>query len=173
MITPSTSVGLCPVREASRLTARILWRQVGRTGQGDQGIGVDRIADHQNLDVAMGRLVQGPTLHRKNIGVDLQQITPLHPWPSRPSPNQKHHVGIGKRGNGIAVTTDTMQQWCGAVGQFHGHAVERPEQRGHLQQAERDGLLWPEQIPGDQPEQQGIADLSRRPRDCDFDRSLH
>ena len=66
-----------------------------------------------------------------------------------------------------------MKEGRGAIRQFHGHAIKKAHSGGGLQQTQVYGLIVSQQISGDQPEQQRVADLAGRTGNRDFDRGFH
>src|SRR5690606_29696947 len=67
---------------------------VGRVALGDQGVGVGRVADHQNLDVTAGDVVDRFALYREDGGVGFQQVLALHARATRTGTDQQGEVGI-------------------------------------------------------------------------------
>src|SRR5690606_3385604 len=61
---------------------------VRRVALGDQGVGVGRVADYQNLDVAAGDVVDRLALYREDGGVGFQQVLALHARATRTGTDQ-------------------------------------------------------------------------------------
>src|SRR5690606_9163053 len=66
---------------------------VRRVALGDQGVGVGRVADYQNLDVADGDVVDRLALYREDGGVGFQQILALNARAARTRTDQQGEVG--------------------------------------------------------------------------------
>src|SRR5271157_2637569 len=63
-----------------------------------------------------------------------------------------------------------MQQGKSTIPQFQRTSLEQVEPLGKVQQSERDGLFLPEQSAVGDPEEQGVSDPTRCPRNRDMNR---
>ena len=72
---------------------------------------------------------------------------------------------------GVVGLDDAGEQREGAVVELHGHAVERLERRGDLEQLQDHGLIGAEHRAAGDAEQQAVADLAGGAGDGDADGS--
>ena len=103
----------------------VLCRQIRRRLHRDVGIGIGRVADHQNFDVTRGNGIQGLALHGEDLGVFQQQILAFHARSARTGADQQSDVDVFECDHRIIGTDHAGQQRERAVFQFHHHALER------------------------------------------------
>ena len=140
-------------------------------GLGDQGVGVGRVADDEDLDVALGAARQRLALRLEDAAVRRQQVGALHARLARHRADEQGDVGVAERDVGVVGAHDLGQQREGAVVELHLHALERAERRRDLEQLEDDGGVRAEHRAGGDAEQQAVADLAGGPGDGDADGS--
>src|SRR5690606_1174110 len=133
---------------------------VRRVALGDQGVGVGRVADYQNLDVTAGDVVDRLALYREDGGVGFQQVLALHARATRTGTDQQGEVGILECDFRVVGLHDAGEQRERAIFQFHGDAFQRFQCRGDFQQLQDNRLVRAEHGAGGNAEQQGIADLA-------------
>ncbi len=100
-------------------------RQIRRGVHGDVGIGVGRIADHDDAHVAGGDFVERPPLLDEDLGVVHQQVLALHARSAGLGADQQGVVHVLERHIGIAGADHVDQQRESAVFELHHHALER------------------------------------------------
>ena len=101
----------------------VLGRQVGGGFHGDVGVGVGRIADHQDFNVAASDFVQCRALNGEDLCVGLQQVGTFHAGAARTGTHQDGDVGVFEGDFGVVGGNHAVEQWEGAVLQFHHHAL--------------------------------------------------
>ena len=84
-------------------------------GGGDQGIGVARVADDQDLDVFLGVLGDGLALNGEDGAVGAQQVGTLHALGARAGTDQQADVGVLEGDVRIVRRDHAGQQREGAV----------------------------------------------------------
>jgi hypothetical protein len=140
---------------------------VGRVVEGDEGVGVGRVADHQHLDVGGRGLGDGLALGGEDGAVGREQVGALHALLARHGPHQQRVVDALEGLAGIVGADDPGQQREGAVLELHAYAVEGADRLGDLQQVEDHGLVVAQHLPARDPEQEGVADLACSTGDSD------
>ena len=156
----------CHRREPTRV-------EVGCVRHRDQGVGVGRVADDEDLDVALGGTRQRRALRLEDPAVGRQQIGALHPRLARHRADEQCHVGVTERDVGVVGAHDVGEQREGAVVELHPHTLERTERRRDLEQLQGDGRVGPEHRAGGDAEQEGVADLAGGSGDGDAYRCCH
>ena len=141
--------------------------EVGGVALGDQGVGVRRVADDEDLDVTLGAARQRLALRLEDPAVGRQQVGALHPLLARHRPDEQGDVGVAERRVGVVGAHDVGEQREGAVVEFHAHAFEGAERRGDLEQLQGDRGVGSEHRAGGDAEQQAVADLAGSPGDGD------
>ena len=84
-------------------SGEVFRRDVGCGLHGDVGVGIGRIADDEDFDVAMGNFVQRRALYFENFSVGVQQVGALHALRTRARTNQEGDVGIFEGDFGVVV----------------------------------------------------------------------
>src|SRR5690554_2441818 len=151
----------------------LLGIQVRRVAGGDQGVGVGRVAHHQDLDVAAGVVVQGLALHGEDRRVGFQQVLALHARAAGTRADQQGEVGVLEGDVGIVGGDDVLHQRKGAVVQLHHHTLEGFHGRGDLEQLQDDRLVLAQHVAGGDAEGEGVADLAGSAGDGNTDGLFH
>ena len=147
--------------------------QVGRIFHCDQGIGIGRVADDEDLDVPLRMLVQCPALYAEDFGIAQQQVCALHSRTARPGADQDGKVRIFESDVGVSTGHHPGQRRKSAVIQFHHYAVQCRQRRWDLKKLQDHRLILTQQLSGGNPEQQGITDLTGCPRHGNPYRGFH
>ena len=147
--------------------------EVGGVALGDQRIGVRRVADDEDLDVALGAARQRLALRLEDPAVGRQQVGALHALLARHRPDEQGDVGVAERRVGIVGAHDVGEQREGAVVELHPHAFEGAEGRRDLEQLQGDRSVGTEHRTGGDAEQQAVADLAGSPGDGDANGFSH
>ena len=90
----------------ARHRGEALGRDVRRVGLRDQGVGVGRVADDQDLDVVRRVGVDGLALRLEDRAVGLEQVGALHALGARARADQQADVGAVERLVGIGGDVD-------------------------------------------------------------------
>ncbi len=147
--------------------------EVGGIALGDQSIGVGRVADDEDLDVAFGAARQRLALGLEDAAVRRQQVRALHPLLARHRPDEEGDIGVTERRVGIVGAGDLRQQRERAVVELHANALEGAERRSDLQQLQGNRGVGSEHRAGGDAEQQAVADLAGSPGDGDAYGCVH
>jgi hypothetical protein len=128
----------------------------------DQRVGIGRVADHEDLHVARGDLVQRLALGHEDGAIGLQQVLALHAGAARARTHQQRHVHVLERGLRVRGAHHRLQQREGAVVELHHHALQRLLRLlvGDLEQLQDHRLVLAEHLAAGDPEQQAVADLA-------------
>ena len=137
---------------------------------GDQGVGVGRVADDEDLDVALGAPRQRLALRLEDAAVGRQQVGSA-PCPALRgiAPTSRATSASPNATSASSVHTIVGEQRERAVVELHAHALERAERRRDLEQLQGDGRVRPEHRAGGDAEQQAVADLAGGAGDGDTD----
>ena len=138
---------------------------VGGIVHGDQAIGVAGVPDHQHADVGSGVLLYCPALSGKDLAVDAEQVSPLHPGLAGNASHEQGPVGSPEAFVEVTGGADVLEKRKGAVVQFHDDSLESLHAGLDLDQVEGDGLIRAEDGPGGDAEKKGVADLTGCPSD--------
>ena len=120
---------------------------VGRVVHGDEGVGVGRVADHEDAHVGGGVVAEGLALHGEDGAVGLEQVLALHALRAGAGADEQRVVDVAEGLVGVVGLHDAGQQREGAVLELHGHALERVERRRDLEQLQDDRLVGPSMAP--------------------------
>ena len=101
----------------------IFRRDVGCGFHGDVGVGIGRIADDEDFNVAIGNFVQRRALYFENFAIGVQQVGALHALGTRARSNQEGDVGIFEGDFGVVCGEDVGKEREGAILHFHNHAA--------------------------------------------------
>ena len=126
----------------------------------DEGVGVGRVADHEDLDVVGRAARERRALRGEDRAVGLEQVAALHALRAGPRADQQGDVRAVERLVGIVGLDHAGQQREGAVVELHRHALERAERGRDLQQLQDHGLVGPEQLAAGDAEQEAVTDLA-------------
>jgi len=149
--------------------AEALARHIRGVRHRDQRVGVGRVADHENMQIA-GRVgVERLPLGLEDAAIGLQQVGALHPGTARASANQQGDVDAIEGDVWIVADVDARKQREGAVGQLHRRPLGGGERRRYLQQTERHRRVGAEHRPARDAKQDRVADLAGGAGDGDFD----
>ena len=141
--------------------------------QGDQRVGVGRVARDQDLDVVRGVVVQRAALRLEDGPVGLEQVAALHALAAGARADEEGEVHAVEDLVGVVARHDGVEQRVGAVVELHDDTLERLQRRGDLEQAQLDRLVRAEQLPARDPEQQAVADLPSGSGDGDLHGCAH
>src|SRR5690554_72648 len=147
--------------------------QVGCGLHRDVGVGVGRVADHQNLDVAVGHLVQCAALNGKDFGVGGQQVRALHALGAWAGAYQNGDLGVLESNFRVVGSNHAGQQREGAVLQFHHDAFQCVLGLWQVQQLQDDRLVLAQHFATGDAEQQGVTDLTSCAGDSNTYGSFH
>ena len=137
-----------------------LVRDVGSVVHRDQAVRVRRVAHDEHFHVIGGRVVQRLALDGEDLAVLAQQLGALHALRPRPRADQQRDVDAVERVVRVVVQIEPGQQRKGAVDQLHRDAIQRAHRGRNLEQAQIDGLVGAEQLPGGDAEDEAVADLT-------------
>src|SRR5690606_36192267 len=105
--------------------------------------------------------------------VDLDQVAALHALRTRPRADEQRPVDAVEGHLGIVADDDLVEQWEGAVVEFHDDALEGLQRRGDLQQVQGNAGIRAEDLTVGDAGQDGVADLTGRSRYSNFNELGH
>ena len=145
-------------------------RNSRRVVHGDEAIGVARIADDENADVAGGIFLNGLALADEDFAVDAEEIFALHAGFARDAADEQRPVHAAKAFVEIRGGDDAFEEWKGAIVEFHDDALQRGQGGFDFDEMKNDRLVGAEHGPGGDAEQERVADLAGGPGNCDANR---
>ena len=128
----------CTVVIKPRHRGEIAWIQALGIRSGDEGIGVGRIADHQNFGIALGHLIERAALGAEDLRIREQQILALHAGTARARAHQEGDLAVPKGDFRIIGGDELLERGKRAIGEFHENALERRESRGDFKEMQLD-----------------------------------
>jgi hypothetical protein len=147
--------------------------QVLRVGARDERVGVRRIADDEDLHVAVGYLVQCFALRGEDLRVRDEQVLAFHAGAAGAGAYQQTHVQVTEGDFGVVGGDDFVQGGERAIVQLHHYALQGRECRSDFEEIQVYGLVGAEHLAGGYAEGQGVADLAGGAGDCDVHGGLH
>ena len=147
----------------------IFRRDVGCGFHGDVGVGVGRVADNEDFNIAIGNFVQRRALYFENFAIGVQQVGALHALGTRARTNQEGNVGIFKGDCGVVCGEDVGKKWEGAILHFHDHAAQCLLCLRQVEQLQDNGLVASEHDAAGDTEEGGVGDLACRAGNGDSD----
>ena len=129
-----TELGEGPVVVEPGHGAELVAVKARGVGRGDKGIGIGRVAHHQDFDIGTGVVVDGLALHREDGGVGGEQVLALHARTPGTGAHQEGEVGAVKGFLGLVGGDDVVQQGEGAIPQLHDDAFEGAHGGGDFEQ---------------------------------------
>jgi len=138
-----------------------------------QCIGIRRITDNQDLDIAACVIIHRLALARENLRVRLQKILALHSGAARPGTNQQRVVTVFEGDVGVISSDDAGKRIERAVVQFHYHAFQRLQRRSYFQELQDDRLIGAQHLSGGDTKSQLITNLTGATCNCDANWIFH
>ncbi|MPM65170.1 hypothetical protein SDC9_112062 [bioreactor metagenome] len=132
---------------------------VRRVGAGDQGVGVRRVAGHQDVDVIGGVVVDGLALRGEDGAVGGEQVGAVHALAAGTGADQQTDVRTVEGHVGVVGQLHVGHQRRRAVFDLHRDTLERLHRRSDLQQTQLDGGLA-EELTLDDAEQEAVGDVT-------------
>ncbi len=110
-----TELGERPVVVEAGHRMELAGIDVGSRMHCDQGIGVGRVADDEDLDVLGSVVVDRLALRSEDAPVGLEKVGPFHPGLPGHRPDEQCVVGISERNVGVVGLDRSSQQREGAI----------------------------------------------------------
>ena len=150
----------------------VLGRQVAGGTQRDEGVGVARIADDEDLDGLLGVARDGFALADEDLAVDAEQVLALHAVLARDRADEQAPVGVLEAFVEVAGGDDVGEQRESAVLEFHHDAGEGVEAGSDFDEVKSDRLVGAEDGAGGEAEDGGVADVAGGAGDGDANGGL-
>ena len=147
-----------------------LGRDVGGVAQGDQAVGVGRVAGDADAYVVRGDLVERLALLGEDRAVGRQQLAALHARAARAGADEQAEVDAVEDLARVGADLDPGERRERAVVELHHDALEGLQCWLDLQQPQLDRTVGAEQRTAREPEQQAVADLAGGTGDGDLER---
>jgi hypothetical protein len=130
-----------------RHRGEIAWIETLGVRSGDEGVGIGRIADDQDLHIPIRRLIERSALSAENLRIRNEQILAFHARSARTCADQQSHLAIPKSRFRIVGCDDRLQRGKRAVRKLHEDALERAEGRGDFQEVQPDRRIRAQHLP--------------------------
>ena len=140
--------------------------------QGDEGVGVARVTDDEDLDGLLGVACDGFALTDEDLAVDAEQVLALHAVLARDRADEQAPIGVLEAFVEVAGGDDVGEQRERAVLEFHHHAGEGVETGSDFDKVEGDRLVGAEDGAGGEAEDGGVTDVAGGAGDGDANGGL-
>lgn len=133
----------------------------------DEGVGVGRVTDDNNLDASLGVVVDGLTLLNEDLGVVLKEITSFHSGTSGLSTDQEGIIDILESGGHAVSADDSGKEGESTIDKFHRDTLKSFLALGDIDEVEDNWLVLSADITVGNSEDGSVTNVTSSTSDSD------